>query len=55
MRRAVLVVFSEPRRKLYLARSGQLEAALSAIDAAAKDEDELVRNAAASASDAMRK
>jgi HEAT repeat protein len=55
VRRAVLLVFSEPRRKLYLARSGQLEAALSAIDAAAKDEDELVRNAAAAASEAMRK
>ena len=55
VRRAVLVVFSDPRRKLYLARSGQLEAALAAIDAAAKDPDELVRNAAAAAAAAMRK
>jgi HEAT repeat protein len=55
VRRAVLVVFSDSRRKLYLARSGQLEAALAAIDAAAKDPDELVRNAAAAAADAMRK
>ena len=55
VRRAVLVVFSDPRRKLYLARSGQLEPALAAIDAAAKDQDELVRNAAKAAADAMRK
>lgn len=55
VRRAVLIVFSDSRRKLYLARSGQLEAALAAIDGAAKDPDELVRNAAAAASDAMRK
>jgi len=55
VRRAVLLVFSDSRRKLYLARSGQLEAALAAIDGAAKDPDELVRNAAAAASDAMRK
>jgi len=55
VRRAVLIVFSEPRRKLYLARSGQLEAALAAIDGAAKDQDDLVRNAATAAANAMRK
>jgi len=55
VRRAVLLVFSEPRRKLYLARSGQLEAALSAIDAAAKDPDDLVRSSAAAAAEAMRR
>jgi HEAT repeat protein len=55
VRRAVLLVFSDSRRKLYLARAGQLEAALAAIDAAAKDEDDLVRNAAAAASEAMRR
>jgi HEAT repeat protein len=55
VRRAVLVVFSDPRRKLYLARSGQLESALAAIDAAAKDQDGGVRTAAKTAADAMRK